>query len=145
MRKTRAFKLCIGWERLKIEETLHEVCLIGRVLVIAARVFILSKHTCGYDVKNMSAQDNIGLHVIFIEYINSASYLLGTHDISFYEFLCSFYLSFLIQKSSILQFEILRNSGIYLLFFAKWRCYKFNFWMLTDIMWIKDNKNSIEE
>ena len=86
---------------------------------MSAKMFILSKHTCGYDVKNMSAQDSLVLHVIFNEYVSSASYLLGTHDISFYEFLYSFYLSFLIHKSNILQFEILGNSGICLLFFAK--------------------------
>jgi len=61
---------------------------------MTVKVFILSKQTCGYDVKNMSAQDSIGLHVIFNEYISSAFYLLGTHDnISFYEFPYSVYIS----------------------------------------------------
>jgi len=68
--------------------------LIGRVFVMTAKVFILSKHTCGYDVKSMSAQNSIGLHVIFNEYVSSAYYLLGTSgNISFYEFVYSFYLS----------------------------------------------------
>jgi hypothetical protein len=50
---------------------LQEICsLIGRVLVMTATVFILSKHTYGYDVKNMSTQDSTGLHVIFNEYIS---------------------------------------------------------------------------
>ena len=113
--------MCIVRETLKIKGTLQEICLlIGRVSVITANVFILSKHACGYDVKNMSAQDSIGLYVIFNEYVNSASYLLGTHDnISFYEFLYSLCISFLIHKSSILQFEILENSGICLIIFAK--------------------------
>jgi len=109
--------LCIALERLKIEDALQEICLlIGRVLVMSAKVFILLKHTCGYGFKNMSAQDSIGLHVTFNEYVSSASYLLGTHDnISFREFLYSFYLLFLINKSSILQFESLGNSGICLI------------------------------
>lgn len=46
--------------------------MIGRVLVMTAKVFIVSKHTCGYDVKNMSAQNSIGLHVIFNECVSSA-------------------------------------------------------------------------
>ena len=52
--------------------------LIGRVLVMTAKVFILSKHTCDYDVNNVSAQGSISLHVIFKEYMSSA-YLLGKH------------------------------------------------------------------
>jgi hypothetical protein len=81
---------------------------MGTVLVMSAKVFIQSKHTYGYDVKNMSAQDSVGLHVIFNEYVSSASYLLRTHDnIFIYEFLYSFCFSFLTHKSSILQFEIL--------------------------------------
>ena len=117
MRKTRAFKLCIALERLKIEDTLQEVCLlIGRVFVMFAKVFILLKNTCRYGFKNTSAQGCISLHVIFKEYVSSASYLLGTHDnISFCEILYSFYLAFLIHKSSILQFESLGNSGICLI------------------------------
>jgi hypothetical protein len=31
-----------------------------------AKVFIHSKHTYEYDVKNMSTQDSIGLHVILM-------------------------------------------------------------------------------
>jgi len=46
---------------------------------MTAKVFILSKHTCDYDVNNVSAQGSISLHVIFKEYISSASYLLGKH------------------------------------------------------------------
>jgi len=73
--------------------------LIGRVLVIAANVFILSKHIYEYDVNNASPKDSIGLHAIFNEYVTSASYLLGTHDnISFCEFLYSFYISFVISS-----------------------------------------------
>jgi hypothetical protein len=48
---------------------LQKICLlIGRVLVMTAKVLILSKHTYEYDVKNISAQDSVGLHVIFNEY-----------------------------------------------------------------------------
>jgi hypothetical protein len=71
--------------------------LTGRVLVMPAKAFVLSKHTYGYDVKNTSTQDSIGLYVIFNEFASSASYLLGTDDISFCEFLYCFYISFLIN------------------------------------------------
>jgi hypothetical protein len=100
MRKTRAFKICMAYERLQIEDTLQEVCLlIGRVLVITAKVFIISKHTYDYDVNNVSTLDSIGLHVIFNEYVSSASYMLGTHDnISFCEFMYSFYISFVVSS-----------------------------------------------
>jgi len=61
-------------------------------------MFILSKLTYEYDVNNPSPKDSIGLHVIFNEYVSSASYLLGTHDnISFCEFLYSFYISFVVN------------------------------------------------
>ena len=84
--------------------------------VMSAKVFILLKNTCRYGFKNTSAQVCISLHVIFKEYVSSASYLLGTHDnISFCEILYSFYLTFLIHKSSILQFESMGNSGICLI------------------------------
>jgi hypothetical protein len=87
--------------------------LIGRVHAITAKLFILLKQTYDYDVKNMSTQDSKGLHVIFNEDVSSASYLLGTHgSIFFCEFLYSFYISFFIHKSSILQLEIPGNSGI---------------------------------
>jgi len=65
---------------------------------MTAKVFILSKHTCEYDVNNVSAQGSISLHVIFKEYMSSASYLLGKHDnISFCEFLYSFYVSYVVN------------------------------------------------
>jgi len=37
-------------------------------------MFILLKHTYEYDVNNVSPKDSIGLHVIFNEYVSSASY-----------------------------------------------------------------------
>ena len=61
---------------------------------MTAKMFIHSKHTYGYEVKNMSAEDSIDVNVNFNEYGSSASYLLGTsYNISFYEFLYSFYIS----------------------------------------------------
>jgi len=63
---------------------------------MTAKVFIFSKHTYGFEVKNTSTEDSVGRNVIFNEYGSSASSLLGTHGyISFYEFLYSFYITFL--------------------------------------------------
>jgi len=61
---------------------------------MTAKMFIHSKHTNGYEVKNISAEDSIDLNVNFNEYGSSASFLLGTcYSISFCELLYSFYIS----------------------------------------------------